>query len=308
MKLIGAEVTYDEHNGSYVAYRLEVTPKHGSAWCVARRYKEFVDLREELMKMEPMIEELPFPQKTVFGGMSNETVNERVEMLGRFCKYAIKMVRQGALVTFLRNDGSDNSVADLLLVQRYMKINNRDSTDNSIITLDRTLSGFGFRPMSEKNAFLLSCRRTGPQVVTVYSLPPNCQLDLKSKSKGGHFRSFVMDAQHPFVLPPGELTYFRRKNKMMVSRDYGSRGSLRDFIHRSSPTDPYHDKYARRGQALGERQIAILGRQILEGLSFLKACGLRCTHMHCGNILMLGTEWCRFLCLPSLFAFSDEET
>ena len=146
--------------------------------------------------------------------------------------------------------------------------------------------------MREKNSFLLSCRRTGPQVVTVYTLLSDCPLSLKSKSSSGHFRSFVSDAKHPFLLPPGEMTYFKRKNKIMVSRDFGSRGSLRDMIYRANPTDPFTQKYANQGRPLPERQIALFGRQILEGLSWLKACGLRCTHAHCGNILMLGSEWC----------------
>eukprot|EP01043_Picozoa_sp_COSAG02_P065083 COSAG02_NODE_9712_length_2135_cov_1.843811_2_plen_84_part_00 len=83
---MGAEVTFDEYNGSFVAYRLEAKTKDGKDWIVARRYNDFVELREELIKIEPMIEELPFPRKTLFGGMSNETVDERVYLLGRFCK------------------------------------------------------------------------------------------------------------------------------------------------------------------------------------------------------------------------------
>ena len=39
--------------------------------------------------------------------------------------------------------------------------------------------------------------------------------------------------------------------------------------------------------------MAVFGRQVLEGMAYLKTCGLRCTHVHCGNILMLdGGEAC----------------
>ncbi len=148
-------------------------------WGVARRYTEFVKLREELVKLEPMIAELPFPEKKFFDSDSENTVDERVYLLGRFCKYMINMIRPGALATFLHKDGSDNSIIDLLLVQRYLRSNNRDASDQSLMRLDRMMTGVGCRSLSEKNMFLLSSQRTGPQMLTIYSLPPDCPLDLR---------------------------------------------------------------------------------------------------------------------------------
>ena len=290
--MIGAEVTFDESNQTFVAYRIEVTGKSGEEWAIARRYTDFCALRDELIKLEPMIEELPFPDKTFFGSNSADTVDERVYLLGRFCKYMINMIRPGALASFLHKDGSDNQIADLLLVQRYLRSNNRDASDESVLVMDRMMTGIGCRPYTEKNSFLISSKRNGPQVLTIYSLLPDCPLPLASQSKTGHFRSFVTDAKHPFILPPGELSYFRRKNKIMVSRDFGSRGTLRDKIHRAAPTDPHAEKYRRPGTPLKESEMATLGRQLLEGMHYLKVCGLRCTHVHTGNIIMLGNDWC----------------
>lgn len=142
-----------------------------------------------------------------------------------------------------------------------------------------------------------TCTSAG-ELLTLVIVLQDAPLDLKSKSKSGHFRSFVTDAKHPFLVPPGELTFFKRKNKIMVSRDFSTRGSLRDMIHRANPTDPFQDKYSRQGRPLPERKIALLGRQILEALSFLKACGLRCTHAHCGNIFMLSDDWCTLPSVP----------
>ena len=68
-------VMYDEYNSSYVAYRVEVTTKRGDKWCVARRYNEFVELRQELIKINELIEDLPFPEKTMFGNMNQDTVS-----------------------------------------------------------------------------------------------------------------------------------------------------------------------------------------------------------------------------------------
>ena len=99
-------------------------------------------------------------------------MDERVYLLGRFCKYMINMIRPGALATFLHKDGSDNSIIDLLLVQRYLRSNNRDASDQSLMRLDRMMTGVGCRSLSEKNMFLLSSQRTGPQMLTIYSLPP----------------------------------------------------------------------------------------------------------------------------------------
>ena len=292
VRVVGAEVSFDEYNQTFVAYRIEVKCKNGEEWVVARRYTDFCKLRAELIKMEPLMEELPFPDKTFFGSNSAATVDERVYLLGRFTKYMINMIRPGSLASFLHKDGSDNQIADLLLVQRYLRSNNREASRDSAMVMDRMMTGVGCRPYSEKNSFLVSSRRTGPQVLTIYTLLPDAPLPLASKSKCGHFRSFVTDAKHPFLLPPGELAYFRRKNKVLVSRDFGSRGSLKDLIHRSAPTDPHVEKYRTPGTPLKEVDIAILGRQILEGMQYLKTCGLRCTHVHTGNVMMIDSDWC----------------
>eukprot|EP01051_Picozoa_sp_SAG22_P016640 SAG22_NODE_2390_length_2625_cov_1.651623_1_plen_83_part_10 len=55
----------------------------------------------------------------------------RVELLGRFCKYVIKMASrdrnkrearssEDCLAPFLFNDGSDNSIVDYLAVQKHI--------------------------------------------------------------------------------------------------------------------------------------------------------------------------------------------
>jgi hypothetical protein len=211
--------------------------------------------------------DLPFPEKTMFGNMNQDTVSERVELLGQFCKYACKMVsrernrrvhRSGedCLAPFLFDDGSDNSIVDLLAVTKY--------TESTEMRLDRVLAGAGCRSVREKNMFLLH-GPSGAQCLTVLSHGDGA-LDnpslLDTKSKRGHFRSFVKDCRHPFVLAPSELVYLRRKQKMLVFRDYAARGSLRDMIHRANPTHPYAEKYAEHGRPMPEKKLGLLGRQV----------------------------------------------
>ena len=49
-----------------------------------------------------------------------------------------------------------HSIADLLLVQRYMKINNKDCTESSVIRMDRMLTGIGYRALGDKNMYTLT--------------------------------------------------------------------------------------------------------------------------------------------------------
>eukprot|EP01052_Picozoa_sp_SAG31_P041707 SAG31_NODE_6399_length_2034_cov_1.431525_3_plen_279_part_01 len=137
--------------------------------------------------------------------------------------------------------------------------------------------------------FSTSIGRRGQQFLSVLSVG----LDLlDTKSKRGHFRSFAKDCRHPYVAAPSELAYLRRKRKILVFREYATRGSLRDIIHSANPVHPYNEKYVARGRPFAEKRLALLGRQILEGLRFLNSAGLRCVGLHCGNIVMLGDDHC----------------
>ena len=130
---------------------------------------------------------------------------------------------------------------------------------------------------------------TGQQFLSVLTGPLEL---LDTKSKRGHFRSFVKDCRHPYVAAPSELAYLRRKKKILVFRDYATRGSLRDLIHSANPVHPYNEKYVERGRPFPEKRLALYGRQILEGMHFLNNAGLRCVGLHCGNIVMLADDHC----------------
>lgn len=57
----------------------------------------------------------------------------------------------------------------------------------------------------------------------------------------------------------------------------------------ASPINRWQDKYKKKPKALQPKQIAVLLRQVLEGIEFLKAKGVSYGHLHSGNVIMDGS-------------------
>lgn len=71
------------------------------------------------------------------------------------------------------------------------------------------------------------------------------------------------------------------------------KGSLKDKLYEAKPNEKYFKKYPHlAGKHLNEKQIAKYGRQVLEGLHYLKTHKIPFSHLHSGNV-MLDNNVCR---------------
>lgn len=86
-------------------------------------------------------------------------------------------------------------------------------------------------------------------------------------------------------MPVVDIDFIPERDVLVTFRRWSSKGSLKDFIHKCSPTGLYEKKYTSVAKLPLER-IALFGRQILEALSFMQARGYPYGHLHCGNVIV----------------------
>ena len=132
-------------------------------------------------------------------------------------------------------------------------------------------------------------------IVTVMRLPENSPMAPDSDASVGRLREYLLQMDHPFVHRTHDLAAAIDRTAIVLVREYWPLGSLKDRLHRlANPLQPAGTKYSpsERGPAWPFNLIRLLGRQILEGLKFLRSCGLPCACVHSGNVLMRSEEWC----------------
>eukprot|EP01051_Picozoa_sp_SAG22_P018425 SAG22_NODE_3098_length_1944_cov_2.275339_2_plen_373_part_00 len=295
-------------------YRIQVqTAKPPGSWVVAKRFSDFVALRESMRLVESrnkgLVSKLPFPAKTWTsgGGMAEATVQARHQLLDQWLEAVVAQHRNAvALLAFLEDDGSENSLVDLLAARSYLRGSNT-------LQLDKPLTQIGWRTARQKSCYLLAERQKRQKVfLTMLTIDAaNGRVAVSpsvSKEHIRHIRSFLMELEHPFVATATEIGFIKDRHKVLVFRSMMTRGSLRDLLHRQvNPLQRAQLKYpggtgaGRRqkvaaGQPLNERRLGIFGRQILEAVGYVTAAGLRCgSHtVHSGNFLLQQPEWCVF--------------
>lgn len=64
------------------------------------------------------------------------------------------------------------------------------------------------------------------------------------------------------------------------------KGSLKDMVYGSNPLLHYGKKYKVKGRPLTPRKVAMIGRQIIEAIQFLRSKGLKYENLHSGNVIM----------------------
>lgn len=93
-------------------------------------------------------------------------------------------------------------------------------------------------------------------------------------------------------MPVVDVDFIPERDVLVTFRRWSSKGSLKDFMHKTSPNGLYEKKYASVAKLSPER-IALFGRQILEGLIFMRERGYPYGHLHSGNVIVEdGACWC----------------
>lgn len=101
-----------------------------------------------------------------------------------------------------------------------------------------------------------------------------------------------------YGLHPGYLGRCIDLTIMMVGHPFFSSPLLR--MPQASPIHPWSVKYKKKPKPLPPKQIAMVLRQVLEGIEFLRAKGLEYGHLHSGNVIMEGNVP-RYVAEPRLY-------
>ena len=294
--IIGTETRIEIENRPFTVYRIQVhAAKPPSSWIVAKRFSGFVALRESMRLVESrnrgLVSKLPFPAKTwtASGGMSDAIVRARLQLLDSWLDTVVSQHRNAvALLAFLEDDGSENSLVDLLAARSYLR-------GSDALHLDKPLTQMGWRTARQKSCYLLTDRQKRQKVVlTMLTVDsddsPVAIGPSTSKEHIRHVRSFLVELAHPFVAQwtASEVGFIKDRQKILLFRPVATRGSLRDLLHKQvNPLQRAQLKYpssgssgqrqkAVAGQPLNERRLGIFGRQVLEAIGYMTAAGLRC--------------------------------
>mmetsp|Transcript_35806 Transcript_35806/g.43232 ORF Transcript_35806/g.43232 Transcript_35806/m.43232 type:complete len:515 (-) Transcript_35806:126-1670(-) len=126
-------------------------------------------------------------------------------------------------------------------------------------------------------------------LLTTFALPSRCPLKVKELEDASALEKLIQSMRHPFLWPIVQVKYMLDKERLAVVRPMARKGSLRDKIFKREPMESYHVKYGQGGsRAMSVSDVARYGCQILETLVYLVDRGLRCAHLHSGNVLLDG--------------------
>ncbi|XP_047992487.1 slowpoke-binding protein isoform X2 [Leguminivora glycinivorella] len=122
------------------------------------------------------------------------------------------------------------------------------------------------------------------RLLSLMPLPSKCPVEFNERS-----RSLIVElfrsVHHPYIYPVLDLEAF--SGHALTVMPFNARGSLKDLIYKSTWNEEYCRKYDSGGTGLPAWQVARFGRQILEGLTFLREKGFPpFRHLHTGNVMV----------------------
>ncbi|CAH1116176.1 unnamed protein product, partial [Phaedon cochleariae] len=155
--------------------------------------------------------------------------------------------------------------------------------DNERYELKTQLEDIGSRP--EKHWFIVQDNTLGAErLLALIPLPSTCPLT-PSRSTRDALIELFRGLQHPYVHPVLDVEFWR--GEVAVISPVNPAGSLKDLIYGASWFEDYEKKYRARGEGLSVRTIQCLGRQIIEGLIFLRNRYFPpIYHLHSGNVII----------------------
>ena len=299
MEIVSAEIVATEthveiEQKPFTVYRIAVAAEHGSAWVVAKRFGDFAGLRAALQAVDrrgnSVVTKQKFPPKHIYGSLQEEVVANRRETLQRWLTVAMEQYRRAVpLISFLEDDGSDNSTQDLLAAKSFLR--------GTALRLERPLTAWGNRTSREKSCFLVSADTSQVLSLLTLSSPPlaqPCPVAIAHRSNSKHLKSFLLEIDHPFLVPTLEVEYMSQISKLLLFRPLFKLGSLRDLLYKvKNPVQRCSSKYVvGRGVGLNERMVALYARHVLEGMHYLAKLKVSCEFVRCGNVLLREKEWC----------------
>ncbi|XP_064422314.1 PX domain-containing protein kinase-like protein [Latimeria chalumnae] len=261
-----------------------------SSWQVIRRYSDFDMLNNSLQISG---QSLPLPPKKLIGNMDREFIAER----------------QKGLQNYLNIITSHHMLSTCEQVKKFLDPNNY-SVNYTEIALQQVSMFFRSEPNWEvveplkdigwriRKRYFLIKNKDQPkerQVLSWADLGPDKYLsdkDLQSLIK------LLPSWSHPYIYPVTFAT--TSESSALVIRMYNEKGTLKDYIAKAKPKDPFLKKYCnpKKIQGLELQQIRTFGKQILEVLKFCHEKGFPYGHLHSSNVMLDG-DTCRLLDLEN---------
>ncbi|XP_063626250.1 slowpoke-binding protein-like [Cydia splendana] len=122
------------------------------------------------------------------------------------------------------------------------------------------------------------------RLLSLMPLPSKCPIEFSERSRALIVELF-RSVHHPYIYPVLGLEAF--SGHALTVMPFNARGSLKDLIYKSTWNEDYSRKYDSGGTGLPAWQVARFGRQILEGLTFLREKGFPpFRHLHSGNVMV----------------------
>nr|XP_032519229.1 slowpoke-binding protein isoform X3 [Danaus plexippus plexippus] len=122
------------------------------------------------------------------------------------------------------------------------------------------------------------------RLLILMPLSSRCSIEPSDRSRE-LMKELFRALHHPYICPVLDLEMC--SGHAIAVLPYNSRGSLKDVIYKSAWSDEYCRKYNSSGAGLPPTQVARFGRQMLEGLLFLKEKGFPpFRHLHTGNVVV----------------------
>ncbi|XP_028166224.1 slowpoke-binding protein-like isoform X2 [Ostrinia furnacalis] len=175
-----------------------------------------------------------------------------------------------------RVERSMESSAALAICTEYL-------SQTSRYDLISQLGAIGSRPNKHWFAIHDNSIKTD-RLLTLMPLTNKCPVEPTERSRGLIMELFRA-LHHPYICPVLDLELCN--GHALAVLPFNSRGSLKDLIYKSTWNDEYPRKYGSTGTGLPAWQVARFGRQMLEGLMFLKEKGFPpFRHLHSGNVVV----------------------
>eukprot|EP01133_Synstelium_polycarpum_P003593 gene3593-4116_t len=135
-------------------------------------------------------------------------------------------------------------------------------------------------------------KRSGSDEILVSILTlATCPWQLSSEKVKAKFIDTLNALKHNYIYPVVHAEVAGSNDKIFVFRVFCYKGSLKDIICKSKPSNVYDSKYiysTKKTYSSGVpvKSVPRYGRQMLEALIYLKQRGITFTHLHAGNVIV----------------------
>ncbi|XP_038666435.1 PX domain-containing protein kinase-like protein isoform X2 [Scyliorhinus canicula] len=261
-----------------------------NSWQIIRRYSDF-DVLNASLQISGLA--LPLPPKKLIGNMDREFIAERQRGLQNYLNFITTqhMLSNCELVKkFLDPINYSSNYTEIALQQVSMFFRSEPNWE-----VVEPLKEIGWRLRKRHLLIKSKDQPKERQVLSWADLGPDMFLsdkDLQSAMK------LLPSWSHPYIYPVTFAT--ASESSGLVIRMYNEKGTLRDYICKAKPKDPFMKKYCspKKIQGLDLQQIKTFGRQILEVLKFLHEKRIPYGHLHPSNVMLDG-DTCKLLDLEN---------